>query len=164
MSSKKLLSEMFGLIGLPAINRINEDEEDDAFERAGWGGKSDQNAHTNSQLGSAKSVAGQGRGPQKKSPFQDVANSLNGSKSIFDEDAGGGGITLSGDKETLGAMMECLQEAEHAAADPDHKVWAGKAWKAIAAGIRGDGNVTLPKFESAPEDLMPDEEPEEGDF
>jgi hypothetical protein len=149
VSSKQLLSEMFGIVGLPALR---EDEEDDAFDRAGWGkGKSDPNAHTNSQLGTAKSVAGPGAPTKRPSAFADVQGSLDGSKSVFDEAAGSTGITMDGDKETLSALMECLQEAEGASGlDSGVAKWAGGAWKAIAAGIRGNGSVTLPKFQEKP--------------
>lgn len=147
--SKQLLSEMFGIIGIPALR------EDDEIDRI------------NKQLSTAKSVAGgDGSGPTRLSPRghdQRRQGELDQSTSIFKKEAAAvpGGLQLTGDKETLGALQECLQEAEHSAGDPDLASWAGKAWKAVAAGIRGNGSVTLPKFEQAPEDLMPDEEPGE---
>jgi hypothetical protein len=153
----KLLFEMFGMkvVGTPAINKIKEGPFDDI----------------NKQMSGAKSVAGNGGATRARvgqsGDVQKAQADLDGARSVFKKDeaaAGAQGITLNGDKETLGALLEALRDAEHSADDPDIANWAGRAWKAVAAGIRGDGSVTLPKFESAPEDLMPDEEPTEGDF
>lgn len=169
--SKQLLAEMFGIVGLPAINKVTVTE-----------GPYDD---INRQLAGAKSVAGGGGGQRPRvgqgGDVQRAQTQLDTSRSVFkkptDEAATGAqGITLNGDRETLDALMQCLQEAEHSVDDKAVSQWAGRAWKAVAAGIRGDGSVTLPKFETAPEpvddvdqDLMPDDDmapmdDEEGDL
>lgn len=150
---ENILKEMFGyaLVEVPALNRVSEGPLDDV----------------NKQLSGARSVFGGGQRSKPPEDLKGVQGQLDGSRSVFKKEAATGaqGITLNGDPESLDALMQCLQEAEHAADDPDVAHWAGRAWKAVAAGIRGDGSVTLPKFDKTPEDLMPDEEPgDEGDF
>lgn len=77
----------------------------------------------------------------------------------------GPGIRISGDPGTLAALQEALQEAGALIEGNDDLAdWCDGAWKALAQGIRrGEGSVSLPKFESVPEDLEPDED-EEGDY
>ena len=143
--SKKILAEMFGVGGLVVIPALKEAGLDDV----------------NKQLGTARSVFKTKRpDPRDKTHTPDTARAqsdMDSAKSIFDEAAGGNGAQITGDRETLDALMQCLQEAEHATDDPDISTWAGKAWKAVAAGIRGSGSVTLPKFEQADDNLMPDD-------
>lgn len=142
--SKKLLAEMFGVGGIvpiPAINEVTPHQ-------------------VNKELDSARSVfkapqRGQGKHTSDTARMQadvDSAQSL-----VKREEAGQQGITLSGDKETLGALQEALQEAEHSA-ESDVANWAGRAWKAVAAGIRGNGSFSLPRFEATPDDMMPDDD------
>ena len=99
-----------------------------------------------------------------------VLNEFFGLKEVDAIDGGVQGIRLSGDRETMGALMTALQEAEKAeGVDPDVAAWCGKAWKAVAQGASRGGQVSLPRFEETPEDLMPDDdsgsvEGEEGGF
>lgn len=141
---KKLLGEMFGvrIVETPAINDVNR------------------------QLSTARSVfkTPGGRGDARHTP--DTARmqaDMDSAQSVVKkEEATPQGITLSGDKETLGALMEALQEAESAnGVDSDVANWCGRAWKAVAAGIRGNGSFNLPRFEKTPDDMMPDDDGEE---
>lgn len=150
---KKILCEMFGvrIVETPAINRMDERSIDDV----------------NRQLSTARSIFKKpGRSDARHTPdtARMQADVDSATSVVKKEEATPQGITLSGDKETLGALMECLQEAEHAqGVDPDVASWAGRAWKAVAAGIRGNGSFNLPRFESTPDDLMPDDEGDEGE-
>lgn len=140
--SKRLLHEMFGL-------RLVEVTPGQA-ERELNGSQSVFKLPGSKQQGQQKHTKDTAR----------MQADVDSAQSVVKEE-GQQGITLSGDRETLDALMQCLQEAEHAADDQDVANWAGNAWKAVAAGIRGNGSFNLPKFEGAPEDLMPDEEPGE---
>jgi hypothetical protein len=70
----------------------------------------------------------------------------------------GPGIRISGDKGTLEALQEALQEAESLIENNDDLAdWCAMAWKTLASGIRrGEAVVNLPKFEAVPEDMDPD--------
>lgn len=62
------------------------------------------------------------------------------------------GLRVTGDKATLGALQEALQEAGAALNDnPDLAEWCEKAWKAVAQGARDGGSVTLPAFTETPD-------------
>jgi len=122
-------------------------------------------AQAERELNAAQSVFKPPGGPRGRQQgyTKDTARmqaDVDSAQSVVKED-GQAGATVTGDRETLDALMKCLQEAEHAADEPDVADWAGTAWKAVAAGIRNGGTVTLPRFQEAPEELMPDEEPGE---
>ncbi len=69
------------------------------------------------------------------------------------EEAGAkSGLHVSGDKATLGALMDCLHEASSAIREnEDLADWAEQAYKAIAMGMRKGDTVTLPPFEETPD-------------
>lgn len=136
---KKLLGEMFGvrIVETPAINDVNR------------------------QLSTARSVfKTPGRDARHTPDTARMQSDVDSAQSVVKkEEAVPQGITLSGDKETLGALMDALQEAESAhGVDSDVANWCGRAWKAVAAGIRGNGSFNLPRFESTPDDMMPDDD------
>lgn len=70
----------------------------------------------------------------------------------------GPGIRVSGDKATLEALQEALQEAESLIEGNDDLAdWCAMAWKTLASSMRrGEGVVNLPKYEAVPEDMDPD--------
>lgn len=72
---------------------------------------------------------------------------------------GASGLRVSGDKATLGALLDCLHEASVAIGDnPDMADWAEQAYKACASAYQRNGNgseqavsVTLPPFSETPD-------------
>lgn len=68
------------------------------------------------------------------------------------EEGQSGGLRVTGDKDTLGALMECLQEAASAIRDnEDLADWAEQAYKTVATGMRKGDTVTLPPFKETPD-------------
>ena len=134
-----LLHEIFGLVEITPISQANR------------------------ELGSARSVfapADRGSRTASKGTAQAQAD-VDSAKSVRKEEPGAPtppGLRISGDKETLGALMDALQEAEHAS-EPDLSSWCHSAVQALAQGIRrGGGSVSLPRFEQVPAELEPEED------
>lgn len=64
------------------------------------------------------------------------------------------GLRVSGDKATLGALQDALQEASAAIqGNEDLSQWCEQAYKAVAMGMRRDsgGTVTLPAYQETPD-------------
>lgn len=64
------------------------------------------------------------------------------------------GLRVSGDKATLGALQDALQEASSSIQDnEDLSQWCEQAYKAVAMGMRRDsgGSVTLPAYQETPD-------------
>lgn len=109
------------------------------------------------ELNSSQSVFARkpsGNQTSTKSTAQAQAD-VNAGSSVAKKEAAGDasatGLRVSGDKETLGALMDALNEAENSISDnEDLADWCGKAWKIISRGLNS-GSVTLPPFQRTPD-------------
>lgn len=72
--------------------------------------------------------------------------------SLPEEGQASSGLRVTGDKATMGALQDALQEAASLLRDnEDLADWCEKSFKAIAAGIRKGDTVTLPAFQETPD-------------